>query len=61
MNVLLGWAPLDCGAAKSLAGAEPPAMLAQACQRRGRKTGDDRMVDAEEEKFHLRTGDRVIH
>ena len=47
-----GWAVLDCDEAKSLAGAEPAAMLAQACQRRGR---------AVEEKYLFRGfGDQVI-
>ena len=31
-------------AAKSLAGAQPAAMLAQACEKRGRKAGDDHTV-----------------
>ena len=42
MKVFLVWALLDCGAAKSLAGAETAAKLAQACDKRGRKAGDDR-------------------
>ena len=54
MNVCLLWAVLDCGAAKSLAGAESAAMLAQACEKRGRKAGDDRKVEAVEEKYHCR-------
>ena len=37
INVPLGWAVLDGGAAKSLAGAELAAMLAKACEKRGRK------------------------
>ena len=41
INVPPGWAVLDCGAAWSLAGAAPAAMLAQACEKRGRKAGDD--------------------
>ena len=45
---------LDCGAAKSLAGAERAAMMAQAFEKRGRKAGDDRKVEAVEEKFHFR-------
>ena len=32
MNVPPGWTVLECGAGKSLAGAEPVAMLAQACE-----------------------------
>ena len=61
MNVLLGWAVLDCGAAESLAGAELAAMFGQACENRGRKAGDDRKVEAVEEKHHFRViGEQVI-
>ena len=61
MNVPPGWAVLDCGAARSLAGAESVAMLAQACEKRGRKAGDDRKVEAVEEKYHFRgIGEQVI-
>ena len=36
-------------------------MLAQACEKRGRKAGDDRKVEAVEKKFHSRgTGEQVI-
>ena len=50
-----------CGAAKSLAGAEPAATLAQACEKRGRKAGDDRKVEAVDEKYHFRgIGEQVI-
>ena len=61
MNVPLGSEVLDCGAPKSLAGGEPAAVLAQACEKRGRKARDDRKVDALEEKNHFRgTGEQVI-
>ena len=46
INVPLGWTVLDGGAAKSLAGAESAAMLAEACEKRGRKAGDDRKAEA---------------
>ena len=46
MNVSRGWAPLDCGAAKSLAGAEPAAVLAQSCTKRGPKARHGRKVEA---------------
>ena len=41
-------------------------MLAQACEKRGRKAGDDRKVEAVEEKYHIFRGigeqsDHVIH
>ena len=53
MNVPLGWAVLDCAAAKSLVGAELAAMLGQAFEERGRKVGDDRKVEAVEEQYHF--------
>ena len=45
------WLGSAAGAAKSLAGAEPAAMAARACEKRGRKAGDDRKVEAVEEKY----------
>ena len=60
-NVLRCWAVLDCGAAKSIAGAEPAAMLAQACEKRGRNAGDDRKVEPHEENYNFRgIGGQVI-
>ena len=54
-------AVLDCGAAKSLSGTEPAAMLVQACEKRGRQARDDRKVGAAEEKYHIRgIGEQVI-
>ena len=65
MHVLLGWAVLDCGEAKSLARAELVATLAQACKKRGRVAGDDRKVEACGRdipvSWNRRTGDDVIH
>ena len=61
MNVRLGWELLDCGAAKSLVGAEFAAMLTQACQKRRRKVGDERKAEALEENCHFRgIGKQVI-
>ena len=61
MNVPPGRAVLDCGTAESLAGVSPAAMLAQACEYRGRKVGDDRKVEALEEKYNVRgAGEQVI-
>ena len=61
MNVSLLWAVLGCGAAKSLARAESAAMLAQACEKRGRKAGDDRKVEGVEGKYRcLGIGEKVI-
>ena len=48
-------------AAKSLAGADPAVMLGQASEKGGRKTGDDRKVEAVEEKLYVRgIGEQVI-
>ena len=62
MSVPPGWAMLeDCGAAKSLTGADPSALLTQAREKRGRKAGDARKVEAVEEKHHFRRiGEQVI-
>ena len=61
MNFLAGWAVLDCGAAKSLVEAERAPVMAQACEKRSRKAGDDRKVESVEEKYHFpRTGEQVI-
>ena len=65
MRVLRGWAVLDCCAAESLARAELAAMLAQACEKRCRRAGDDRKVEACGREIPVswsrRTGDHVIH
>ena len=61
MNVPPGWAVLDCGATKSLAGPDPAALLTQACEKRGRKTVYHRKVHSMEEKSHYREiGEQVI-
>ena len=52
MNVPPRSAVLDCGAAKSLSGAGPAAMLAQACEKRCRKKPF---------LWNRRKGDHVIH
>ena len=50
-----------CGAAKSLGGAEPAATFAEACEKCGRRAGDDRKVEAVEQKSHFRgRGEQVI-
>ena len=54
MNVPPGWAVLDCCTPKSLAEAELAAMLVKACEKRGRKAGDDGKVEAVKEKNHFR-------
>ena len=50
---LLGWAVLGFGAVKSLAGAEPAAVLAQAFEKPGRKAGDERKVEVVDDKYHF--------
>ena len=52
---------LDCGAAKRLAGAEPAAMLVQACEERDRTAANDPKFEVVEEKYHFRgIGEQVI-
>ena len=46
MKVPLGYAVLDCGAAKSLCGAKPVAQMAQTCAREGKRVGDKRDTEA---------------
>ena len=61
MNVPPGWTVLHCGVAKRRAGAEPAAMLAQACDKRGRKAGCVLKVEAVEEQYRLHgIGEQVI-
>ena len=50
-----------CGAAKSLAGAEPAAILAQAGEKVVENAGDDRKVEVVDEKYHhdLAIGEKV--
>ena len=54
MKVLPGYAVLDCGAAKSLCGAKPVALMAQACARDGKRVGDERDTEAIDESYHFR-------
>ena len=42
VKVPLGYAVLDCGAAKRLCGAKPVAQMAQTCAREGERVGDKR-------------------
>ena len=51
----------DCNVIWNLAGAVLAAVLAQACETPGCKAGDDRKVEAVEEKYHFRgIGEQVI-
>ena len=54
MTVLLGYAVLDCGAAKSLCGAKLVAQMAQTCAREGKRVGDERGTEAIDESYHFR-------
>ena len=45
---------------RGLIGADPAALLAHACERRGRKAGDDRKVEAVEENHFRGIGEQVI-
>ena len=52
---------LDCDAAQGLAGAEPAAMLVQACEKRDRTAANDPKFEVVEEKYHFRgIGEQVI-
>ena len=53
MNVPLGYAVLDCGAAKSLCGAKLVAQMAQTCAREGKRVGDKRDTEAIDESYHF--------
>ena len=48
-----GYAVLDCGAAKSLCGAKPDALMAQTCAREGKRIGDERDTEAIDESYHF--------
>ena len=54
MKVHPGYAVLDCGAAKSLCGGEPVALMAQTCAREGKRVGDERDTEAIDESYHFR-------
>ena len=54
MKVPPGYAVLDCGAAKSLCGAKPVALMAQTCAREGKRVGDERDTEAIDESYHFR-------
>ena len=54
LKVLLGYAVLDCGGAKSLCGEKPVAQMAQTCAREGKRVGDKRDTEAIDESYHFR-------
>ena len=61
MKVLPGYAVLDCGAAKSLCGAKPVALMAQTCAREGKRVGDERGTEAIDERYHFRgIGNQIV-
>ena len=61
MKVPLGYAVLDCGAAKSLCGAKPVALMAQTCAREGKRVGDERDTEAIDESYHFRgIGNQIV-
>ena len=56
-----GYAVLDCGAAKSLCGAKPVALMAQTCAREGKRVGDERDTRAIDESYHFRgIGNQIV-
>ena len=61
LKVLLGFAVLDCGAAKSLCGAKAVALMAQTCAREGKRVGDERDAEAIDESHHFRgIGNQIV-
>ena len=61
MKVPRGYAVLDCGAAKSLCGAKPVALMAQTCAREGKRVGDERDTEAIDESYHFRgIGNQIV-
>ena len=61
MKVPPGYAVLDCGAAKSLCGAKPGALMAQTCAREGTRVGDERDTEAVNESYHFRgIGNQIV-
>ena len=61
MKVPPGYAVLDCGAAKSLCGAKPVALMAQTCAREGKRVGDERDTEAIDESSHFRgIGNQIV-
>ena len=61
IKVLPGYAVLDCGAAKSLCGAKPVALMAQTCAREGKRVGDERDTEAIDESYHFRgIGNQIV-
>ena len=61
MKVPPGYAVLDCGAAKSLCGAKPVALMAQTCAREGKRVGDERDAEAIDESYHFRgIGNQIV-
>ena len=61
MKVPPGYAVLDCGAAKSLCGAKTVALMAQICAREGKRVGDERDAEANDECYHFRgIGNQIV-
>ena len=61
MKVLLGYAVLDCGAAKSLFRAKLVAHMAQTCAREVKRVGDKRDTEAIDESYHFRgIGNQIV-
>ena len=61
MKVPPGYAILDCGAAKSLCGAKPVAVMAQTCARECKRVGDERDTEAIDESYHFRgIGNQIV-
>ena len=61
MEVPPGYAVLDCGAAKSLCGVKPVALMAQTCAQDGKRVEDERDTEAIDESYHFRgIGNQIV-
>ena len=61
MKVPLGYAVLDCGAAKSLCGAKLVALMAHTCAPEGKRVGDEGDAEAIDESYHFRgIGNQIV-
>ena len=61
VKVPSGYAVLDCGAAKSLCGAKPVALMTHTCAREGKRVGDKRDTEAIGERYHFRRiGNQIV-
>ena len=61
MKVPPGYAVSNCGAAKSMCGAKPVALMAQTCAREGKRVGNERDAEALDESYHFQgIGNQIV-